>query len=201
MITSIIRMAAVSMFLGTVTANAAPVVYFDFDGDGLEDVTHTVTEAGMFTADVYVAGVDTTHDGLLSWGTQLDFDNSLLTASSYEISPTWPLPGMTNQVDNASGNVELLATAFTGSSGTQLLYSINFTADNVGSALLSLQEIFPDNLSFSGFVGADGHDYDPEVLFGSASISITAIPVPAAIYLFISGLGLLVIKSRSSLAG
>lgn len=201
MITNIIRMAAVSMFLGTVTANAAPVVYFDFSGDGLEDATHSVTEAEMFTVDIYVAGVDTTHGGLLSWGTQLDFDNSLLTASSYTISPTWPLPGVSNQIDNASGKAELLATAFTGSIGTQLLYSINFTADNVGSALLSLQEIFPDNPSFSGFAGADGHDYDPEVLFGSTSISITAIPVPAAIYLFLSGLGLLVIKSRGRLVG
>ena len=188
------------MFLGTATANAAPVVYFDFDGDGLEDVTHTVTEADTFTVDVYVAGVDTTHGGLLSWGTQLDFDNSLLTASSYTISPTWPLPGMTNQIDNASGKAELLATAFAGSSGTQQLYSIDFTADNAGSALLSLQELFPDILTFSGFAGVDGYDYDPEVLFGSASISITAIPVPAAIYLFVSGLGLLVIKGRGSLA-
>jgi hypothetical protein len=57
-----------------------------------------------------------------------------------------------------------------------------------------MQELFPDNLTFTGFAGADGFDYDSEVIFSTASLTVTAVPVMPAIWLFASGFFVLVAK-------
>ncbi len=173
---------------------SAPIVFFDFDSDGTEDTNFTVDVDQAFTVDVYVTNVDNAHGGLISWGTQLDFDSNLLTANSFSINPAWPLQGVNNQIDNANGKVELLASTFSALTGTQALFSLDLTADAVGVGLFSMQELFPDNLTFTGFAGADGFDYDSEVIFSTASLTVAAVPVMPAAWLFFSGLVVLAAK-------
>jgi len=164
-------------------------VYFDFNGDGLMDSDLLFTSGSSFTVDVYVSGIDNTHGGLISWGTELSFDNTFLTSSSYTIDSLWPLPGVDNNIDNASGTVELLAATFLGGqTGTLKLASITFDAMFEGSTILSIGELFPGNSTFTGFAGMDGHDYDAELTYFSSDITITAVPLPGAIFLFVSGL-------------
>lgn len=172
----------------TSTAHGMPIAYFDFDNDGLQDNSLVVDQGSSFTADIYISGIDMSHGGLLSWGTQLDFDNALLTADSFTINPAWPLVGVGNSIDNAGGKVELLASALFGSDGTLALYDVMFTAQNAGNGLLTLQQLFPGNATFTGFAGADSHDYDGEILFQSADITVTAVPLPPALLLFITGM-------------
>ncbi len=173
---------------------AAPIVFFDFDSDGIQDSNHTIGLNENFTVDVYVTNVDNVHGGLISWGAQVDFDNVLLTANSFTINPAWPLHGVNNKIDNANGKVELLASTFSALTGTQALFSLDLTADAAGVGLFSMQELFPDNLTFTGFAGADGFDYDSEVIFSTASLTVTAVPVMPAVWLFFSGLVVLAAK-------
>ena len=188
---NLIMIAGMSISLNVL---AAPIVFFDFDSDGIQDSNHTVSLNENFTVDVYVTNVDNVHGGLISWGTQVDFDNVLLSANSFTIDPAWPLHGVNNQIDNANGKVELLASTFTALTGTQALFSLDFTANSAGVGLFTMQELFPDNLTFTGFAGADGYDYDSEMIFSTASLTVTAVPVMPAAWLFFSGLVVLAAK-------
>ena len=188
---NLIMIAGMSISLNVL---AAPIVFFDFDNDGIQDANHIVDLNENFTVDVYVTNVDNAHGGLISWGTQVDFDSALLTANSFNINSAWPLHGVDNQIDNANGNVELLASTFSALTGTQALFSLDLTADSVGVGLFTIQELFPDNLTFTGFAGADGFDYDSEVIFSTASLTVTAVPVMPAAWLFFSGLVVLAAK-------
>ncbi len=176
--------------------SAAPVTFFDFDNDAVADANWTVTAGDTFTVDVYVSNVDNAHSGLLSWGVELDFSQSLLSGNSYSIAPAWPFAGVNNQIDNTSGKAELLASALTGSTGSMALFSIEFTATDAGVAALSLQELYPSNASFTGFAGADGYDYDAEVVFDSVNVTINPVPLPASLWLFASGLAGLFVHAR-----
>lgn len=169
---------------------AAPIVYFDFNGDGLQDTTTSAVLGNTVTAALYVSNVDSMNGGLVSWGVEINFSQSLLFANSYSTASSWPLMGVNNNIDNSTGTVELLANSFTAQTGTIKLADIIFDTQNTGLASITLDEIYPGLTSFSGFTAADGHDYDPDIDFGlaTATINITNIPLPGALILFISGL-------------
>ncbi|HHO69024.1 MAG TPA: hypothetical protein ENK12_08340 [Gammaproteobacteria bacterium] len=190
MSTTTLRLAAVLLFwVPLLPAQAAPVVYFDFTGDGVADSNATVALNGTLTASLYVSGIDTAHGGLVSWGSQIDFGNALLNGTGYTIDPLWPLPGVNNVLDNSQGRIDLLATAFSGQVGTLKLADIVFNAVAAGTTFLNSGELYPSNAGFSGFAGADGFDYDPSVVFSSTTITVSAVPLPGALLLFLSGVG------------
>lgn len=178
------------------TSHAVPLVYFDITGDGVMDSNGNIVLGDSFTAGLYVTDVDNIHGGLVSWGSTVNFDNTLLSASGYNISPSWPLSGIDNNIDNASGSAELLASSFSGQTGTIKLADIYFDTLNTGNGLLSLSELFPNNLGFDAFVGADGYAYDNEVIFNDLSLQITSVPLPASLLLMVSGLAGLLGMSR-----
>ncbi len=183
--------------LSSASAMAAPVVFLDFNGDGLQDTTTSVTLGNSVTAELYVSNVDSLNGGLISWGTEINFTNSLLSASAYSI--IWPLPGINNNIDNPTGTTELLASTFTAQTGTFKLADISFDTLNTGLASISLGQLYPDLSTFSGFTAADGLDYDLSINFSlaAATINVTAVPVPGALILFLSGLvGLTGLKHR-----
>ncbi len=188
--TRMIRFAAFLLFWAPLPPlQAAPVVFFDFNGDGLADSNATVALNQTLTVSLYVSGVDNVHGGLISWGSQIDFGNTVLNGTGYTIEPLWPLAGVNNTLDNSLGRAELLATAFSGRSGTVKLVDIVFDAVASGTTFLNSGELYPSNSSFSGFAGADGYDYDPDIVFSSATVTVSAVPVPAALLLFLSGIG------------
>jgi len=184
------RLAALLMFWAASAAlHAAPVVFFDFNGDGLADTDVTVAANGSLTAGLYVSGVDALHGGLVSWGAQIDFDNTVLTGTGYSLDSLWPVDGINNMLDNAAGRAELLGSRFSGLTGTLKLADIFFTASSVpNSGPLSSSELFPASTAFSAFAGADGYDYDPEVVFATTTVTVSAVPVPGALLLFLSGM-------------
>ncbi len=189
----------VNLFLLTgLNVHAAPVVYLDFNNDGLQDTTTNVNTGDSLTASLYISGIDSSFGGLLSWGIQTLFDNTLLSANNYQIEPQWFLEGINNKIDNTTGTVDLLASAFTGSTGTLKLADIIFDTSIDGLAFINLGNINPELPNFVGFAGVDGHNYDPEITFINATVNIAAVPVPGALLLFISGLvGLIGFNKRN----
>jgi hypothetical protein len=169
---------------------AAPVIYLDFDGDGLQDTTYNAVLGDTITASLYVTNVDNVQGGLLGWGAEFNFDNTSLQVASYAIDNVWGIPGRGNVADNLTGKIELLATTFVAQTGTLKLVDINFNTIGEGTSSLVLSELFPDLINFTGFGGANGYDYDADIMFGNANASITvsAVPLPASVILFASGL-------------
>ncbi len=180
--------------------HAAPIVYFDFNGDGLQDSSTNITLGSSFTASIMATNVDDpVHGGLIGWGSDIAFDSTQLSASGYTIDTAWPFQGIDNNIDNVSGHIELTASTFIGQSGTVKLADISFDTLSTGTSLLVLSELFADNPGFTGFAAADGFDYDLDVIFNNASITISSVPIPPAVLLFLSGLiGLVsIFKKRS----
>ncbi|VAW58236.1 hypothetical protein MNBD_GAMMA11-1246 [hydrothermal vent metagenome] len=194
-----IIIAGLTLALFQQTSQAIPVVYFDFDGDGLQDTSVTAVSGSTLTASLYVANVDDLEGGLLGWGSEINFNNTLLSANSYSIDNQWFLQG-NNNINNAGSSVELFASRLgAGLTGTLKLADISFDTLGAGSSLLTMNELFADNAAFIGFGGANtpSYNYDAEIIFSSANttVNITAVPLPPAIVLFLSGLfGLVGIK-------
>jgi len=170
---------------------AAPIIYMDFDGDGLQDTSYDAVLGDSLTASLYVTNVDDIQGGLLGWGAEFNFDNVSLAVNTYVIDSTWTIPGRNNMFDNSTGKIELLgANLFAGQTGTVKLVDINFATLAEGSATLSVSELFPELANFIGFGAADGSDYDADILFSNAdaTINVSAVPLPAPALLLLSGL-------------
>lgn len=182
----------------SLNVHAAPIVYFDFNGDGLQDSSANITLGSSFTASIMATNIDDpVHGGLIGWGSDIGFDNTQLTATDYTIDTLWPFQGIDNNINNASGHIELTASTILGQSGTVKLADISFDTVTSGTSLLLLSELFAGNPDFTGFAAADGFDYDPDVVFNNASITISSVPIPPAAVLFLSGLiGLISIHKK-----
>ncbi len=185
-----ILFSVVALSLFCAPLSAAPVLYLDFDGDGLQDTSFSAALGDSITASLYVSNIDDVEGGLISWGTEFNFNNTFLSVSSYSIAGAWPFTGQENLVDNVTGKVELIASTVIGQTGTIKLVDINFDTLSAGSSTIALSELYPDLLSFSGFGGKSGYEYDADILFSNAdaSVNISAVPLPAAGFLLLSGL-------------
>jgi len=175
------------------TSQAIPVVYFDFDGDGLQDTSVTAALGDTLTAGLYVSNVDDLEGGLIAWGSEINFNNAQLSAGSFSVDSQWFLSSSANNINNTEGSVELFSSIFgAGLTGTLKLADISFDAVGAGSSLLTMNELFADNAAFTGFGGAavPSYNYDADIIFANANtvVNITAVPVPPAIVLFLSGL-------------
>jgi len=186
-----------SLSLATSISSAAPILFFDFNGDGLQDTTTSVALGDTLNAALYISipNADSTlNGGLISWGTEINFSNSILSANTYNIAPAWPLTGINNGFDNTMGTMELLSSSFVAQTGTIKLADISFNTLLSGTATLSLTELFPNNATFTGFASANGYDYDVDINYNlsAATINVSAVPIPSALILFVSGsIGLL----------
>lgn len=190
---------AVFMVVGMASvASAAPVTYFDFDGDKLADTSLLVENVGeAFTADIYIADVDDTYGGLVSMGLQVSYDSSQVNVTSIAQNATdWYLPMKDlPRYDNTTGLAEMGGGRLDGLEGTLLLATITFECMDEGVSELLMAELYPELSTFDSFVAADGHVYDSEIGYGSADV--TVVPIPGAALLLGSGLlGLVGITRR-----
>lgn len=182
---------------------AAPIVYFDFDGDGLKDNNISVNVGDALTASLYVSNVDSLQGGLLGWGLEISYDNNLISASNYNLDNQWFLQGINNNINNIDGTIELLGSRFTGLNGTIKLADISFDALSIGTSTVTLSELYSNNVAFVGFGGANvpSYNYDREIIFTNANaiININPVPLPPSILLFLSGIiGLTIFKKRKN---
>ena len=134
------KLAGGLMLLGLLTTapvQAIPVVYFDFDGDSLMDNSASFMLGDSFSVGLYASDVDSSHQGLLSWGTEIGFDSTLVSATAYTIDSRWPLAGIHNGIDNGAGSIEFLPSSFVGHNGPLKLASIQFETRAIATGALA----------------------------------------------------------------
>jgi len=172
------------------TAPASAITVFaDFNGDMIHDASFTPSST-PFTGTVY-ADVDTAftaaHGGLLSYGVRASvIPPAFLDITAIVSDAGWLLPETiaptppTDVVDVFDGTIG------TGRGGLVALFDITFEVKGAGTTTFSMGDVFPDNASFDGFVAEDGFVADGSINYLDTEIS--TIPIPAAAWLFGSGL-------------
>ena len=147
------------------------------------------------TFDISVQGTDFL-DILIGGGFDLDFDASLLTLDGMTINVLqWEFKPIKGTTDNTSGILSGVSFAtFNPPASADTDFDVallHFTAKGAGNALLTLQP--SGNFPFANDLG----DVVP-VNFGSGTVAITAVPVPAGIVLMLSCLGPLAARRRAA---
>jgi len=127
-------------------------------------------------------------------GVNLSFDQSMLNVLSVSIDESiWNFGSTgisTGTIDNAAGTVDgIMVNTFADVAGDFVIATIEFEAIGLGSSFLSLTELGINPWASAGSL------INPT--YESLQVDVSAIPVPAAVWLFGSGLiGLLGIARR-----
>lgn len=194
-------MAALVVGLGVSTTSAAQSVFFSAEPDGTRDPLISAPPGSSFTAHIY-ADIDDMHGGLVSWGVEVGYDPSKaqLTVPCCETDPQWTLP---ETIDTSvSGKVSMVDGRIgDGIAAPPAIYlgNISFEITDEMGWILWMQDVFPDSDGFNGFVAADGYVYDGSIEYLPTQVNVSAVPIPAAAYLFGSGiLGLIGIARRKA---
>lgn len=174
-----------------------------------EDLMGTVVQGNYFQVDIYM---DFTDDPTIGGGFDILYDPSRVSYvnGSFLIAPTLdsdsaftrdddPAASALNQVEVNAAEGKVIGAAFgdfIGLTGPSLVGSMTFLAENVGLASFGLSAT--ENLSIGNFIST--FTLEPQdVSFAGTSISISPIPVPAAVWLMLSGLaGLAAVMRRKS---
>lgn len=127
------------------------------------------------------------HPGLYVGKVILDFDPAKVAYQSFAFtSPVGPLSGG-NPVLGTSGSRQTVVIGFTGASDTSQIGTFTFLAGaNPGGTTLGLAEYQPFPGTFFSKLPTDQR-FHP--VASGASLSISAVPLPGAAWLFVTGLG------------
>jgi len=144
-------------------------------------MSNPVSAGDAFTLDIIGTDFFTNVDG---GGVEISFDAAVLSVLSVTIDETvWDFdvgvrPGTIN---NVSGTIEgIMVNAFSAVTGDFTVASIEFQVLKEGSSLLSITEFGLNPFASAGSV------INPQ--FSSTTFETTVVPVPAAVWLFGSGL-------------
>lgn len=188
-----IKKMTASIVLITLGLFTVPVgaltVFVDLDGDKLYDSQGTFVPGDIFTASIY-ADVDNAHGGLVGFGVSMTFDEPPISVnavpsqlSNILVDPQW------NFLPTKSVGVGVLTAAgssFMSFVGPSVhLFDATFVAMADGISVLTMTD---ENPNFADFAGLDGFDYDASGELNFLSTEIKVVPVPAAVWLFGSGL-------------
>ena len=174
----LVSTSAFVFFIGFSGNSYAAVVSFDTD-------MLTVSPGDNFT--LTVQGSD--FPGIMGGGLNFDFDSSILQINQVTINQSvfefYIGNGIEEgELDHASGMLSNTAfNTFAGAAGNFDIMTIYFTALAEGTSQLSISEssiwVFSD--IYGNAIGGD-------ITYASADISVTAVPLPGALWLFGSGL-------------
>ena len=149
-----------------------------------EALTTNVSVNDIFTIDVVGTGFTSSVDG---GGVNVSFDQNVLNVLSVSINESvWDFGGFginSGTIDNLNGTLDgIMVNTFADVSGDFVVATIEMQAIAEGSSLLSLSE-YGLNPWASG-----GSAINPDFLSASVDVSVIQTPVPAAVWLFGSGL-------------
>lgn len=133
--------------------------------------------------------MDFTDDSTLGGGLDLFYDDTVLQFVSFAFdSDLGDDPDLQRQPDALPGELDALAFGnFAGLSGPSLVGT--FTFNTLASGLVNLTLAQNDSVA-GGFYSASTYDAQIVTLNG-ATVSVSAVPLPAAVWFLISGIGLL----------
>jgi len=138
--------------------------------------------------------------GHAAGGVTLEFDPSVVQVTGGEITVTTMLDwSELGAVDNINGVVSPIGFINFGlEPGTYQIASVTMEAVGAGTSLLSLSN--PLNPSFAWIVGYDASNQPiPLGNFNNATAgTVSVVPLPAAVWFMLSGLGFLAFRSRRS---
>ena len=136
--------------------------------------------------------MDFTDDATLGGGTDIFFNDAVLSFLSFDFSSTTlvldPAFGRLPDADVIAGKLEGMAFGnFGGLPGPGVIGTLTFQAIAFGDSALTMA-VTTEALKGGDFIS--NNTFGPQVVnFGSANVSVvSAVPVPAAVWLFGSGL-------------
>ncbi|HFQ13575.1 MAG TPA: VPLPA-CTERM sorting domain-containing protein [Gammaproteobacteria bacterium] len=144
----------------------------------------TVTTGQTFTLDLIGTEFTDIVDG---GGVNLFFDSSVLVVNSITVDTSvWEWFDDPGTIDNTAGTVsEIQFASFIGATSDFAIATIEFSAIGTGISDLILTE------SILNPFASGGLPLDPPVTFLTGSVTVTAVPLPAAFWLLLGGLGML----------
>lgn len=163
------------MLVGSVAAQAASV--------GFSPDNTTVVNGATFSMDLVGTGFNS--GDLDGGGINFTYDASVVQVTSITVDTViWEFFSDDGMIDNVLGSgIEIQFNSFQSRTGDLFFATVEFIAVDVGTSLLGLAE-------FGGNPFATGGQLYPGLAFAqSGSITVSAVPVPAAAWLFASALG------------
>jgi len=154
-----------------------------------------VVQNGAFTVNLVVNAADAPgiHPGLQSGAIRVDFDRTLLTYNSFTLASGLiffsPLAVTTN------GNAQTLTLGFQNAPDAGPVGTFSFTATGPVGSLATLGLVDADDL-FGSFVNKAVSDKPYVPTFTGTQVSISAVPLPAGIWLLGTAVGALAARRR-----
>ncbi|VAW59291.1 hypothetical protein MNBD_GAMMA08-307 [hydrothermal vent metagenome] len=139
-----------------------------------------------------LTGSDFNSGTLDGGGVNINFDPTVINVTNVVINTdVWEFYSTAGVIDNLAGTVnDISFNSFVTRTGNLNFATIEFTAVGSGVSALSLTENF-----FNPFA-TNGTPYLDLTFDQSISVSVQSVPVPAAVWLFISGLALVATQRR-----
>ncbi|WP_446812248.1 VPLPA-CTERM sorting domain-containing protein (plasmid) [Methylomonas sp. 2BW1-5-20] len=125
--------------------------------------------------------------GLDGGSVDVNFDSSMLHADTVSVnSSLWNFASVPGAIDNTTGKIEFTDFAQFGANTTNNLFNIaTFTFTAIGSGSSQITLVTNNNDPFA----TGGNPITPTFSNAEVNILQSAVPLPAAFWLFLSGLG------------
>lgn len=140
-----------------------------------------------------LVGSDFNNGSLDGGGVNISFDSSVINVTSVTVnSADWEFFSTNGSIDNLFGSVNGISfNSFQSRTGDLQFASIEFVAVGLGSSELGLSEYDLNPFATGGSL------YPNLILDQASSVTVQAVPLPAALWLFITGIGLFATQKRN----
>jgi hypothetical protein len=154
-----------------------------------------VVQNGTFTVDLVLSAADSPgwHPGLHSGAIRVDFDKTLLTYTGFSLASGLiyfaPLAVAT------SGNIQTVTLGFQNAPDTGTVGTFSFKATGPVGSLATLGLADADDL-FGSFADKARSDVPYVPTFTGTQVNVSAVPLPAGVWLLGTAVGALAVRRR-----